>query len=114
MDGGAWYAAVHGFTKSRAWLSNFTFAFHFHALEKEMATHSGILSWEIPWAEEPGRLQSPWGCEESDTTEWAHMYKESTLQCAFQFFDTLSQVGKKSFWLHFGLPESISQKIKYR
>ena len=68
-------------------------------LEKEMSTHSSILSWEIPWTEEPGRLQSPWGCEESDTTEWAHIYKESMLQCAFQFFDTLSQVGKKSFWL---------------
>ena len=58
MDGGAWYAAVHGFTKSRAWLSNFTFAFHFHALEKEMATHSSILSWEIPWTEEPSGLLS--------------------------------------------------------
>ena len=44
MDGGAWWAAVHGVTKSRARLSNFTFAFHFHALEKEMATHSSVLA----------------------------------------------------------------------
>ena len=68
-------------------------------LEKEMVTHSSILSWEILWTEEPGGLQPPWGCEESDTTEWTHIYKESTLQCAFQFFNTLSQVGKKSFCL---------------
>ena len=58
MDGGAWKAAVHGVAKSRTGLSNFTFTFHFHALEKEMATHSNILAWEIPWTEEPGGLQS--------------------------------------------------------
>ena len=48
MDGGAWWAAVHGVTKSQTWLSNFTFTFHFHALEKEMATHSSVLAWRIP------------------------------------------------------------------
>ena len=48
MDGGAWEAAVHGVEKSRTRLSNFTFTFHFHALEKEMATHSSVLSWRIP------------------------------------------------------------------
>ena len=58
MDGGAWWAAVHGVAKSRTWLSDFTFAFHFHALEKEMATHSSTLAWKIPWTEEPGGLQS--------------------------------------------------------
>ena len=58
MDRGAWRAAVHGVAKSRARLSDFTFTFHFHALEKEMATHSSILAWKVPWAEEPGRLQS--------------------------------------------------------
>ena len=58
MDGGAWKAAVHGVTKSRTWLSDFTFTFHFHALEKEMATHSSVLAWRIPWSEKPGRLQS--------------------------------------------------------
>ena len=56
MDRGAWWAAVHGFEKSRTWLSKFTFTFHFHALEKEMATHSSILAWRIPGAEEPGGL----------------------------------------------------------
>ena len=57
-DGGAWKAPVHGVTKSRARLSDFTFTFHFHALEKEMATHSGILAWRIPGTEEPGGLSS--------------------------------------------------------
>ena len=56
MDGGAWKAAVHGVTKSRTWLSDFPFTFHFHALEKEMETHSSVLAWRIPWTEEPGRL----------------------------------------------------------
>ena len=54
MDGGAWWATVHGVAKSRAQLSDFTFTFYFHALEKEVATHSSILSWRIPGTEEPG------------------------------------------------------------
>ena len=58
MDGGAWWAAVHGVAKSRTWLSDFTFTFHFHALEKEMATHSSVLAWRIPGMGEPGRLPS--------------------------------------------------------
>ena len=56
MDGGAWWAAVHGVAKSRTRLSNFTFTFLFHALEKEMATHSSILAWRIPGMAEPGGL----------------------------------------------------------
>ena len=58
MDGGAWWAAVHGVAKSRTWLSNFTFTFHFPALEKEMATHSSVLAWRIPGMGEPGGLPS--------------------------------------------------------
>ena len=58
MDGGAWWAAVHGVTKSQTWLSNFTFTFHFLALEKEMATHSSVLAWRIPGTGEPCRLLS--------------------------------------------------------
>ena len=58
MDGGAWWAAVHGVAKSRTWLSNFTFTFHFHALEKEMATHASVLAWRIPRMGEPGGLPS--------------------------------------------------------
>ena len=58
MDGGAWEAAVHGVAKSRTRLSDFTFTFHFHVLEKEMATHSSVLGWRIPGMGEPGGLLS--------------------------------------------------------
>ena len=58
MDGEAWRAAVHGVAQSWARLSDFTFPFHFHALEKEMATHSSVLAWRIPETEEPGTLPS--------------------------------------------------------
>ena len=58
MDGGAWWAAVHGVAKSQTRLSDFTFTFHFHALEKEMATHSSVLAWRIPETGEPGGLPS--------------------------------------------------------
>ena len=58
MDRGAWWAAVHGVAQSRTWLSYFTFTFHFHALEKEMATHSGVLAWGILGMGEPGGLLS--------------------------------------------------------
>ena len=56
MDGGAWKAAVHGVAEGRTRLSNFTFTFHFQALEKEMATHSSVLAWRIPGTGEPGGL----------------------------------------------------------
>ena len=58
MDGGAWWAAVHGVAGSRTRLSDFTFTFHIHALEKEMATHSSVLAWRIPGTGEPGGLPS--------------------------------------------------------
>ena len=58
MDGGAWWAVVHGIAKSWTRLSDFTFTFHFHALKKEMATHSSVLAWRIPGTGEPGGLPS--------------------------------------------------------
>ena len=58
MDGGAWWAAVHRVAKSRTHLSDFSFTFHFHALEKEMATYSSVLAWRIPGTEEPSGLPS--------------------------------------------------------
>ena len=68
MDGGAWWAAVHGVAKGRTQLSDFTFSFHLHALEKEMATHSSVLPGE---SQGPGSLVGCplWGHTESDTTE---------------------------------------------
>ena len=68
MDGGAWWAAVHGVAKSWTRLSDFTFTFHFHALEKEMATHFSVLAWSTPGM---GSLVGCrlWGRTELDTTE---------------------------------------------
>ena len=68
MDRGAWWAAVHGVAQSRIQLSDFTFTFHFHALEKEMATHSSVLAWRIPGMAEAGGLPSR-GCTALDMTE---------------------------------------------
>ena len=58
MDGGAWWVAVHGVAEGRTGLSDFTLTFHFHALEKAMATHSSVLAWRIPGTVEPGGLPS--------------------------------------------------------
>ena len=63
MDGGAWWAVVHGVAKSQTRLGDFTFTFHFHALEKEIATHSSVLAWKIPGTGEPGafyRVAQSW------------------------------------------------------
>ena len=69
MDEGAWWAAVHWIAKSRTRLSEFTFTFHFPALEKEMATHSSVLAWRIPGTTEEPVGCRLWGHTESDTTE---------------------------------------------
>ena len=73
MEGGAWWATVHEVTKSQTGLSDFTFTLHFHALEKEMATHSSVLAGRIPGTGEPGGLYGDpchlWGRTESDTTD---------------------------------------------
>ena len=80
MDGGAWWAAVHGVAKSRTRLSNFTFTFHFHALEKDTATHSSALAWRIPGTAEPGGLLSR-GRTESDPTEVTQQQQQNVLKC---------------------------------
>ena len=66
MDEGAWKAVVHGVAKSWTRLSDFTLTFHFHALEKEMATHSSVLAWRIPGMGEPGGLPFPSPMHESE------------------------------------------------
>ena len=68
MAAGAWHTVVHGVTKSQTRLSDFTFTFHFHALEKEMATHSIVLAWRIPGTGQHGGCRL-WGRTELDTTE---------------------------------------------
>ena len=74
MDGGAWWAAVHGVEKSQTRLSDFTFTFHFHALEEEMATHSSVLAWRIPGMGEPGGLPSM----ESQSRTWLKWLSSSS------------------------------------
>ena len=90
-DGGAWWAAVHGVARSRTWLGDFTFTFHFHALVKEMATHSIVLAWRIPGTGEPGGLPSMgshrvghnWSdlaaAAAADIKEWADRYHDEIL-----------------------------------
>ena len=99
MGGGAWWAAVHGVARSWARLSDFTFTFHFHALEKAMATHSSTLSWRIPGTEEPGGLPSMGlpraGHNWSDlaaaaAAAWRYnqYLLDGCLNCFFLFFNT--------------------------
>ena len=90
MDGGTWWAAVHGVAKSRTWLSDFTFIFHFHALEKKMATHSSVLAWRIPGTEEPGGLLSmglhrvghDW-CDLTAAAAYIHTYCVCVCVCVY-------------------------------
>ena len=90
MDGGAWKAAVHGVAKSRTRLSDFAFTFHFHALDKEMATHSSVLAWRIPGT---GSLVGCrlWGHTELDTTKAMQQQQQQLpvdSQLAFLLLDT--------------------------
>ena len=85
MDGGAWWAAVHGMAKSQTRLNDFTFTFRFHALEKEMATYSSVLAWRIPGT---GSLVGCclWGRTESDTTEVTQQQQQQIY--SHQFYQT--------------------------
>ena len=100
MDGGAWWAAVHGVAKSRIRLSVFPFTFHFHALEKEMATHSSVLAWRIPGAREPGGLPSMGshevGYDWSDSAAALLSLESATLLGVYQVLFKLSWVGMKN------------------
>jgi len=80
MDGGAWSAAVHGVAESRTRLSDFTFTFHFHALEKEMATHSSVLAWRIPRTGEPSGLPDVYGVAQS----WTRLKRLSSSSSSIQ------------------------------
>ena len=95
MDRGAWWAAVHGASKSRTWLSDFTFTFHFHALEKEMATHSSVLAWRIPGM---GKLSHRVGNYWSDLAAAAAvvLYIEKNFYLKEQLTDNLQFSGRLS------------------
>ena len=101
MGGGAWQAAVHEVAKSQTRLSDFTFTFHFHTLEKEMATHSSVLAWRIPGTGEPAGLHT-----ESDTTEglsslngssWGGGKLHISFSCQLEYILKFDQ-DKDSFW----------------
>ena len=83
MDGGAWKAAVHGVAKSRTRLRDFTFTFHFHALKKEMATHSSVLAWRIPGTGEPGGLPST-GSQSWTRLKWQQQQQVKNCQIVLQ------------------------------
>ena len=93
MDGGAWWAAVHGVTRSQTRVSDFPFTFHFHALEKEMATHSSVLAWKIPGTGEPGGLPS------MGSHRVGHDWSDLAAAAAVWFWGFPdSSVGKESTW----------------
>ena len=97
MDRGAWWAAVRGVTKSRTRLSDFTFTFHFHALEKEMATHSSIPAWRIPGTGEPGGLASM-GLHRVGH-DWSDLAAEGALQIAEKRREAKGK-GEKERYIH--------------
>ena len=121
MDRGAWKAAVHGVMKSRARLTDFTFTFHFHALEKEMATHSSVLAWRIPGTGEPSGLPSMgshrvghdwsdiaaaamYGC----TTTGLSIYPLKDLDC-FQFLLIMNKTSIKKYFFRKILRNGIAE-----
>ena len=95
MDGGAWKAAVHGVAKGRTRLSNFTFTFHFHALEKEMATHSSVLAWRIPETGEHGGLYAVYGVAQS----WTRLKQLSSSSISIEYLSTQLLTSLLSFLL---------------
>ena len=97
VDGGAWWSAVHGVAKSRTRLSNFTFTFQFHALEKEMATHSSALAWRIPGTGEPGGLPSMGSHRVG--RHWSDLAAATghTLSLCFILHNILTRITQQSF-----------------
>ena len=104
MDGGAWWAAVHGVARSWTQLSDFTFTFHFHAQEKEMATHSSVLAWRIPGTGEPGGLPSVGshrvGHDWSDLAAAAVIIEtEDFFICVSLFIQVVSFINIADLWM---------------
>ena len=111
MDGGAWWAAVRGVTKSRTRLSDFTFTFHFHALEKEMATHSSVLAWRIPGTGETGGPPSMGshrvGHDWSDLAAAAAAICIANSQCKARLLPQGTAVLKQSGFKSFPSPTTV-------
>ena len=107
MDGGAWWAAVHGVTKSRTRLSDFTCTFHFHALEKKMATHSSVLAWRIPGTGEPGGLLSMGSHRVGH--DWSDLAAVAAADCERMNFCCLSLA--QHVGICYGSPRTLSQDM---
>ena len=101
MDRGAWWATVHGVMKSQIRLSDFTFTFHFHALEKEMAPHSSVLAWRIPRTEEPGRLPST----------GLHRVRHDWSDLAAASYEDVLYMKQSMGWLEFAFKFYVFQKL---
>ena len=98
MEGGAWWATVHGVAESRTQLSDFTFTFHFHALEKEMATHSSVLAWRIPGMGEPNGLLSMGSHRVGH--DWSDLAAAAVWLVGFYFQECFALVVSDSVWPH--------------
>ena len=112
MDGGAWKAAVHGVAKSRTQQSDFSFTFHFHALEKEVATHSSVLAWRIPGTGEPGGLPSMGSHESWTQLKWLSSSSVCMSIPIPQFIPTSWGDFLVLFWSHFCRLIQIIKKKK--
>ena len=116
MDGGAWQAAVHGVAKGRTRLSNFTVTFHFHALEKELATHSSVLAWSIPGTAEPGGLPAVCGVAQSRTRLKRLSSSSSARKCCqirYGFLSTNSYPERKKRMNSASPASSQSQRLEF-
>ena len=96
MDGGAWKASVHGVAEGQTLLSDFTFPFHFHALEKEMATHSSTLSWKIPGTVEPGVLPSMGSHRVRH--DWSDLAAAAAAATSYKVTENLSELHSITEW----------------
>ena len=105
MDGGAWKAAVHGVAEGWTRLNDFTFIFHFHALEKEMATHFGVLAWRSPGTGEPGGLPSMWSHRVGhDWSDFSSVQFSSVAQSCLTLCDPMNH-STPGLPVHHQLPE---------
>ena len=114
MDGGAWWATVYGVTKSRTRLSNFTCTFHFHALEKEMATHSSVLAWRIPGMRGAWWAAVYWVAQSRTWLKWLSSSSSIHSQAAFVWFcPTVREWDKRRVYSFFNLSRK-KYTVSYR
>ena len=112
MDGGSWWAAVHGVAKSRTRLNDFTFTFHFHALEKETATHSSVLAWRIPGMGEPSGLPSMGSLRVGH--DWSDLQYSTVMQWGAEYTSfILNSEGTLTKWLEQTLWSCVWISILY-